>query len=121
MPTERRERNQEIYREVNERIRAVTARFGPVGDEWGDFLCECGDRGCREHVRLMLVEYEQIPRTGSYFIVKPGHDRDTQRVVRRRRSYLVVIDADEMDNRLHYVYPFSYARNRSRLTRADLR
>jgi hypothetical protein len=92
MPTRRRERNQELYREVNERIRALSTSFVLDEADVVDFVCECGDVGCTDQIGLSLAEYEGIPRTNAYFVVRPGHERGDQRVVRRRARYLVIAD-----------------------------
>ena len=37
-----------------------------------EFLCECGDRGCRERVRLTSEEYEHL-RAKNLPLLAPGH------------------------------------------------
>jgi hypothetical protein len=92
MPTRRRERNQQLFRQVNERIREVGAGFDVTLPDGLDFICECGEASCADILQLTLQEYEQLPRTGPYFIVKPGHHRSSQRVVRRTAEYVLVED-----------------------------
>jgi hypothetical protein len=41
-----------------------------VEDEVGDFVCECGDTDCVEHVELRAVEY--AARHGQA-VLAPGH------------------------------------------------
>jgi hypothetical protein len=92
MPTRRRERNQQLFRAVNERIHEAGADFDIGAPHEFDFVCECGEAGCTEMLRIRLSEYEQIPRTGPHFIVKPGHERDGQTVLLRTVEYVLVED-----------------------------
>jgi hypothetical protein len=66
MPTRRRERNQQLFRQVNERIREVGAGFDVTLPDGLDFICECGEASCADILQLTLQEYEQLPRTGPY-------------------------------------------------------
>ena len=91
MPTRKRERNQQLFRQVNERIRDANASF-ELTTEQLEFLCECGDPYCTEQVTLTVVAYERIPRIGGSFLVKPGHERDGQRIVERNDGYAIVED-----------------------------
>lgn len=59
----------EARRYVNERIRDGALRLslqgeaGLPGDRW-EFLCECGDPECKEHVALPLAEFERLLTEG---------------------------------------------------------
>jgi hypothetical protein len=83
-------RNQSLFREINERIQSLNETFGrllPMG-EW---VCECADDACTEHMELTLEEYERIRRDANHFPVLPGHELpDVERVVERHERYLVV-------------------------------
>ena len=46
----------EVFREVNESIRALAGRAG--GSESWEFLCECDDDACFQLVSLSLGEYD---------------------------------------------------------------
>ena len=48
----------EVRRLVNDSIRDIACRFDPDGQARFDFLCECGDAHCREHVSLTVREYD---------------------------------------------------------------
>ncbi len=76
---ERAARNQSLFREVNEKIEAVSR------DETSTFhvfSCECADTGCTESISLTLEEYEHIRDTSTHFLVRPGHVySDVERVV----------------------------------------
>ena len=46
-------------------------RLRPAGAQV-EFLCECGDSGCREHVPLEAAEYERL-RAKRGIALAPGH------------------------------------------------
>ena len=95
---EREERiglNEAVFREVNERVRAVSEGFRDVLDE-AEFVCECADRDCAERLALTLADYERVRSDATLFIVKPGHEAaDVERVVERLGSCVVVKKLDE--------------------------
>jgi hypothetical protein len=76
---ERAARNQNLFREVNERVEEVAQRFDPT---FTSFACECADTKCMEQVSLTFEEYERVRRSPNHFIVKAGHVLpDVERVV----------------------------------------
>ena len=76
-----------ILREVNERIRAVTASFVAAPPTYS-LLCECGRSGCLERVELTFAEFD-AHGTGGY-VVHSGHERLAERIVARGMTYSVV-------------------------------
>ena len=86
---ERVARNETLFREVNERIKALNSHV-ETRDE-ADFICECGDADCVQPVSLSLAEYEEVRSRGIHFAVAPGHVvRDIERVVARYPRFAVV-------------------------------
>jgi hypothetical protein len=70
---ERIGRNQALFREVNERIKDVSATLD-VGDSSGiEFVCECSRTECHASVSLQLSGYERIRRHPARFLVAIGH------------------------------------------------
>ena len=68
---ERAARNQSLFREVNERIGSSVTNLTPMFTE---FMCECADDSCFEHVSLTSQEYSSVRKMGPvFFVVKPGH------------------------------------------------
>src|SRR5687767_4694006 len=68
---ERAAQNQSLFREVNERIESVSTQLSPMFTE---FLCECADEACFEHISLTHEEYKAVRDKGPvFFIVEPGH------------------------------------------------
>jgi len=86
---ERIEKNEKLFREVNERVEDIQESFGSGGEpEW---VCECGDETCAERLQLGLEEYREIRAHEDWFIVKPEHVvHEVERVVSERDGYTVV-------------------------------
>ena len=90
MPGDARERNEALFREVNERIEDVGTTLLP-DDQPMEFLCECDNRDCVEKVSATRAEYEAIRAVGTHFVVLPGHeDPGVERVVQENERFLVV-------------------------------
>jgi hypothetical protein len=83
-------KNETRFRDINERLEHGLRRLSD-GPELLEFVCECGDRSCEQHVRLTLTEYEGVRRDSRHFAVVPGHvARETERVVAGNDRYEVV-------------------------------
>ena len=79
-------RNQALWREVNERIKAVAETSGEV-----EFLCECARMDCTETVTMSMAEYERIRSSPTEFPIKLGHDfPEIESVVEASDGYVVV-------------------------------
>jgi hypothetical protein len=90
MPRDPRERNEALFREVNERIEDIGTTFAPY-DEPMLFLCECDDKECVEKVSATRAEYEAIRAVATHFVVLPGHeDPGIEHVVQKTERFLVV-------------------------------
>jgi hypothetical protein len=106
MPSDSRERNEALFREVNERIEDVSSAVAP-DEQLMEFLCECDDTECAEKINASRAEYEAVRAVATHFIVAPGHeDPEIERVARRTERFLVVEkkgragqDAEESDPR----------------------
>jgi hypothetical protein len=85
---ERKAENEAIFRDANERIRAVRSGLAIAGKT--PFFCECEDAGCRELVRLDLHEYEAVRANPARFVIARGHPHDSGPVVAEHDGYLVV-------------------------------
>ena len=90
MPVDARERNEALFREVNERIEDVSTTLAP-DDVPMQFLCECDDTDCVEKVSATRAEYEAIRAVATHFVVLPGHeDPGVEHVVQQTDRFLVV-------------------------------
>lgn len=70
-------RNEALFREVNERVKEVSAE-APL--DRIEFLCECGDEECTESVSLDRTEYEQLRSDPLLFAVNRGMRSLTSRM-----------------------------------------
>lgn len=69
--------------EVNELIRDFLAQtVAPADGSVWEFVCECGQPGCREHVALTLELFDESRYTGEP-VVASGHLRARARAARR--------------------------------------
>jgi hypothetical protein len=84
-------RNQILFREVNERVRDVTAPLLTAREE-GEFLCECGDDACIETIRLDLEEYEAVRASPHRFVMIPGHQDGIGEVTVQGNGRFVVVE-----------------------------
>jgi hypothetical protein len=90
MPSDARERNEALFREVNERIEDVGTTLAP-DDVPMEFLCECDNPDCVEKVSATRAEYEAIRAVATQFGVLPGHeDPGVEHVVQQTERFLVV-------------------------------
>jgi hypothetical protein len=81
----RRVRNEELFRDVNERILDQANQ-----DAEAEFLCECGDENCIEAVPVPFEEFERVRQGGGYML-RPGHEDPTiDRVVETHDGWIVV-------------------------------
>jgi 5-bromo-4-chloroindolyl phosphate hydrolysis protein len=79
-------RRRTLWREVNERIRAVAE-----ASEHMEFLCECANLECAETLNLTVAEYEHIRSSPVRFPIAIGHDfPDVENVVEENERYAVV-------------------------------
>jgi hypothetical protein len=85
---ERLARNESFFRQVNERIREVGARF--EGDSY-EFLCECADASCTERLTLTVAQYEEVRANPARFALSPGHVApEIEHVVKREEDHVVI-------------------------------
>ena len=82
--------NEELFRDVNERIDTLSqtvARDDPIME----YLCECDRPDCYEKVKATRREYESVRAEATHFIVLSGHeDPRVERVAYSNERYLVV-------------------------------
>src|SRR5690349_16390918 len=86
---ERAARNEALFREVNEQIRALSDQFAADGGSVG-FVCECSRDDCTERLEIPVAVYEAVRAHGRRFLVVSGHDGDFEHVIERADGYVVV-------------------------------
>ena len=85
---ERRALNENVFREMNERLEQLGEEFGDAAVE---FLCECADPACSEALSVPVSVYEAVRDHARWFLLVPGHQREgVERVVEEHLGYLVV-------------------------------
>jgi hypothetical protein len=99
-------KNEELFRNVNERIEALSetvARDDPLME----YLCECDGPDCYKRVSATRDEYESVRAVPTHFMVLEGHeDPQVERVTFSNERFLIVEkqgaaarDAEETDPR----------------------
>ena len=89
--TDRRARNEIVFREVNERVEEINDRLDGTSDETPMiFVCECGNTDCHEQITMARAQYEALRANPLHFAVLPGHeDMRIARVVEQHQGFLV--------------------------------
>jgi hypothetical protein len=100
VPREKRfDRNQEMFRKVNERIAEVEAHWGSVGEL--HVFCECRNVGCGEQLGLSLEQYERVRTHEGWLIVKQGHAAPEFEVIVEQHGVYDIVelsDGEASDN-----------------------
>jgi hypothetical protein len=95
---ERIAKTESLFRNVNEGIREASQRLEADVTE---FICECGDSTCTEHVRVSLEDYERVREHATRFVVRPGHVKGPiERVVEQEQHYTVIEKLDRVVARI---------------------
>jgi hypothetical protein len=86
---ERIVRNEVLFRDVNERIRAASESMS-LGRQL-EIFCECGRDDCVDKLSVEAAEYEAVRSNATRFIVKPGHQiEEVEKVTASPDGYLIV-------------------------------
>ncbi len=86
---ERLAHNEDVFRELNERIEAGT--WVVSAEQRIAFTCECAALGCNVLVELTVAEYESVRAHARRFLLAPGHELPAiETVVHRGEGYVVV-------------------------------
>lgn len=85
----RKAKNEALFRDANERIRALRSRLETV-DSLTPFICECEDAACRAVVRLDVDHYEAVRAEPNRFLIAAGHPTTQARVVAEHNGYSIV-------------------------------
>jgi len=87
------EKNERLFREVNERIREIGQRLQNHGGspEPISFMCECASTDCTDRIELRLEDYARVRSDPSWFVVVPGHELTRyERVVEQQPGFTIV-------------------------------
>ena len=66
-------RKRTLFREVNERIRDVSRRFGFASGSY-EFFCECTRQDCALRIEMPGDAYDEVVAEGQRFLVADGHE-----------------------------------------------
>lgn len=87
----RKAANEAVFRNVNERIKALQHSFALAEREPLQMICECDRLDCMERVPVGVDAYELIRSHSDQFVVSPDHeDLRVDEVVSRTSDYTVV-------------------------------
>lgn len=83
-------RNEALFREVNENIARLEARYGGSAPQ-PVFICECSSDSCTEHIPVDAETYQRVREHPRRFLILPGHvDKTVESVIETRPGYLIV-------------------------------
>lgn len=86
--------NEAVFRSVNDEIESLAGRFGLTGESL-DLICECGNGGCAERIKVTHEAYVALRSDPRTFAVVPGHEfPEVEVVVDRVDGYHVVRKKD---------------------------
>ena len=55
------------------------------------FVCECGDTECVEHIELTAEEYESVRAEPTHFALAPAHENGTiEEIILETERFIVV-------------------------------
>jgi hypothetical protein len=83
--------NQALFREINERIRSLSAEFAASHGLQLDLICECSDETCTNPITVEVKDYERVRASATRFLIYPRHNiPQIERIVDRGAGYEVV-------------------------------
>jgi hypothetical protein len=101
---ERAARNEEVFRDVNERIEEGAEQHN-VSDSL-PFHCECGASACVETIEIPPARYAAIIQERYHFVVIPGHEEPRiERIVETEGHFLVVEKIGEAREQIDRDHP----------------
>ena len=81
---------QTLFRQVNERVVDVNSNLGRTA-RIADFVCECRDPECSEHLTLSVAQFDAIRSHPNRHMVRPGHiEPACERTVEVHKGFSVV-------------------------------
>jgi hypothetical protein len=88
---ERAEKNERLFRELNERIHEMASSLHAIGPPHIEFICECAREGCLDRIELTLEEYGVVRGDPAHFALVSGHELlDVETLVAQHERYTVV-------------------------------
>jgi hypothetical protein len=107
---DRAARNEEVFREVNQRIEEGAEQHGVEAPH--RFHCECGRASCLHTIHMPPPVYERVAEQRYHFVLSPGHeDEEIERIVDRQPDYVVVEKVGEARRQIDRDHPRQRHRN----------
>jgi hypothetical protein len=101
---ERAARNEEVFRDVNQRIEEGAEQHAVSGAL--PFHCECARACCLETIQIPPARYAEIVRERYNFVVIPGHEEpQIERTVKAEPDFLVVEKIGEAREQIAHDHP----------------
>jgi hypothetical protein len=101
---DRAARNEEIFRNVNERIEDTARAHG--FDQTLAFHCECSDVECRATIQMEAAAYDRIAADPVRFVIVPEHaNEELERILERTGDYVVVEKVGEARRQIERDHP----------------
>jgi hypothetical protein len=101
---ERAARNEEVFRDVNERIEEGAEQHGVAGPL--PFHCECSRASCMQTIELLPHRYATIVRERYHFVVLPGHEEpQIERIIETQAGFFVVEKIGEAREQIDRDHP----------------
>ena len=70
--SKRAAQNQALFRDVNEQVKHLNENSSQLTvNEW---VCECANTECLEHIELKMAEYERVRAASDTFAIAPSLD-----------------------------------------------
>jgi hypothetical protein len=83
-------RNEDLFRQVNEKIDDLAGRHGDDAHVY-EFFCECSDVDCSERVHLTLPQYAHVRDDPTRFVVVKGHVvEEIEHVIERAEDHVLI-------------------------------
>ncbi|MDX6549270.1 MAG: hypothetical protein QOG33_2820 [Gaiellales bacterium] len=94
-------KNEEEFRDYNNRRMQAEPIDSTDDDELIPFVCECGDSDCIEALMITAATFTEAHSAPNLFVVKPGHlYPDVERLVSEGETYAIVEKHGSALNRL---------------------
>jgi hypothetical protein len=91
MPIRRRQQNDQLRREVNDRIAGVAETLGDEG-QLLRFLCECNRSDCRAVIEMSLTDFQALGVDRRRVVISEHYDGSPSQIAAAGRGVYAVSD-----------------------------
>ena len=86
----RHDRNELLFRAVNEKLRILNVEFEGFANELAVFVCECDEIDCMVQIEVSVGAFDAVCAQPFRYVVSPGHHVDGAVPVSGDETYTVV-------------------------------